>query len=177
MYTKILLTGRPGCGKTTLIRKVISRFPGPMAGFYTQEIRFAGVRAGFELLTLDGQRAVMAHVDIRSSHRVGKYGVYIGVLDELAVPALYQGLDENGLLIIDEIGPMEILSHHFRQAVMDVLQSPVRVLGSIVRRSIPFTDAIKSRPNIELIDVRLDNREQLVTDLIDGFTAGNNVLS
>lgn len=166
MQTKLLLTGLPGCGKTTLIREVIAQIPGPISGFYTQEIRSAGRRLGFNLLTLDGKQRVLAHVDIRSSHRVGKYCVDIAVLDELAVPALYHGIEENGLVVIDEIGPMEILSACFRQAVLEVLERPVRVFGSIARRSIPFTDAIKARSNIELIEVRPEHREQLRRDLI-----------
>ena len=172
MHTKILLTGHPGCGKTTLIRMVITQIPGPISGFYTQEIRSAGRRVGFELLSLDGQKSVLAHVDIRGSHRIGKYGVNISVLDELAVPALYRGIEENGLVVIDEIGPMEILSPGFRQAVLDVLESPVSVLGTIVRRSIPFTDGLKARLNIELINVKLDNREQLAQDLIARLSPG-----
>lgn len=145
MHTKILLTGHPGCGKTTLIREVIAQIPGPITGFYTQEMRSAGRRVGFALLTLDGRQSVLAHVDIRGSHRIAKYGVDIAIIDELAVPALYQGMEENGLIVIDEIGPMEILSPRFRQAVLDVLESPVRVLGTIVKRSIPFIDALKAR--------------------------------
>jgi nucleoside-triphosphatase len=135
-------------------------------------MRTAGRRVGFELLTLDGQQRVLAHVDIRGSHRIGKYGVDIAVLDELAVPALYRGIEENGLIVIDEIGPMEILSPVFRQAVLDVLESPARVLGTIVKRSIPFTDGLKARSNIELIHVQLDNREQLVQDLIARLSPG-----
>jgi nucleoside-triphosphatase len=172
MHTKILLTGHPGIGKTTLIREVIAQIPAPISGFYTQEMRAAGRRVGFDLLTLDGQQSVLAHVDIRSSHRIGKYGVDIAVLDELAVPALYRGIEENGLIVIDEIGPMEILSPVFRQAVLDVLESPARVLGTIVKRSIPFTDGLKARSNIELIHVQLDNREQLVQDLIARLSPG-----
>ena len=166
MRTKILLTGHPGCGKTTLIQKVIAQIPGSISGFYTQEMRSAGKRVGFELLTLDGQQSVFAHVDIRGRHRIGKYGVDIGVLDQLAVPVLYQGIEEIGLIVIDEIGPMEILSPRFRQAVLDVFDSPVRVLGTIVKRSIPFTDALKTRSNVELIHVQPGNRDQLVQDLI-----------
>ena len=165
MHIKILLTGKPGCGKTTLIQKVIAHIPGPIMGFYTQEMRTVGRRVGFNLITLDGQQRVLAHVDMRGSHRIGKYGVDIATLDELAVPVLYQGIEENGLIIIDEIGPMEILSPHFRQAVLDVLESPVRVLGTIVWRSIPFMDSLKTRSNVELINVHRDNRQQLVQDL------------
>lgn len=126
MSIKILLTGRPGCGKTILIRRVIAQLLGPMDGFYTQEIRSGGRRVGFQILTLDGQRGVLAHVDLRSRYRVSKYRVDLAALDALAVPAIYRGMEESGLVVMDEISPMEILSPHFRQAVLDALESPVR---------------------------------------------------
>ena len=172
MQKKILLTGHPGCGKTTLIREVIAQSPGPVTGFYTQEIRSAGRRVGFDLITLDGQQRILAHVDIRGRQRIGKYGVDIASLDELAVPTLYLGIEENGLIVIDEIGPMEILSPRFRQAVLDILESPTRVLGTIVKRSIPFTDGLKARSDIELIHVQPDNRDQLVQELIARLSPG-----
>jgi nucleoside-triphosphatase len=172
LHTKILLTGHPGCGKTTLIRQVIARIPAPVTGFYTQELRSAGRCVGFELITIDGQQRVLAHVDIRSRHRIGKYGVDIASLDELAVPALYQGIEENGLIVVDEIGPMEIISSRFRQAVLDILENPARVLGTIVKRSIPYTDALKTRPDIELIHVQPDHREQMVQELIERLSPG-----
>jgi nucleoside-triphosphatase len=80
MGNTILLTGLPGCGKTTLIRKVISRSSTPTGGFYTQESREPyynpanGIRKGFEIITLDGRRGILAHVDIHDPMRVGKYG-------------------------------------------------------------------------------------------------------
>ncbi len=65
-----LLTGRPGAGKTSLIKQAVSEFKGKAGGFYTEEIRSRGTRLGFKLVTLDGQEAILAHVDIHSRYRV-----------------------------------------------------------------------------------------------------------
>ena len=73
----VLLTGRPGIGKTTLIKKVIDMTSLSKGGFYTEEIREAGQRVGFSLTTLDRKESVLAHVKIRSPYRVGRYGVDI----------------------------------------------------------------------------------------------------
>jgi nucleoside-triphosphatase len=84
MGRAILLTGHPGCGKTTLLRKIIERLPFPVHGFYTQEIRPSGVREGFEIVTLDGQHGILAHVSFPGPVKVGKYGVDLSVLEHLA---------------------------------------------------------------------------------------------
>lgn len=170
MATKILLTGKPGCGKTTLVKKVLGQIPMAAAGFYTQEIRAHNQRVGFELVTLDGQRAVFAHVGFHNRYRVSKYGIDLEILEKLAVGSLRQGMAENSLVVIDEIGPMEILSPLFQQTVIAVLESPAALLGTIARRRLPFSEAIKSRSDIELIEVRPDNRNWLVENLAARFS-------
>ena len=112
-YRAILLTGRPGVGKTTVIRELARRLEGRrLAGFYTEEIRSAGRRVGFRAVTLEGARTVISHVDIASRPRVGKYGVDVAAIDALAASIL--GLrPEIDLYLIDEIGKMECLSERF----------------------------------------------------------------
>jgi nucleoside-triphosphatase len=167
MNKTILLTGRPGNGKTTLIRRVLARLARPAGGFYTQEIREAGRRMGFDILTLDGERSILAHVDISSKHRISKYGVDLSALETLAIPSMLDAVEHNKLVVIDEIGPMEILSPEFRQVVLDILGKSASVLGSIVWRSTPFTDQIKSRPDITLLEVTPENREELVEVILE----------
>ena len=167
MSQAILLTGRPGCGKTTLIRRVLARISLPAGGVYTQEIRERGVRKGFEIITLAGDRGILAHVGNRGRQRIGRYGVDISALDRLGVAAIRGAIAAQGVVVIDEIGPMEILSRPFRAAVLEALDSDATVLGTIVRRSIPFTDQIKSRPDVRVMEIRPDNREALFPALLD----------
>lgn len=166
MSIKILLTGAPGCGKTTLIQKVLSQIPESASGFYTREIRQHGFRTGFEIVTLDGKRGILSHVDFQGQKRVGKYVVDTNTLEALVIPAIFRGIGSHGLLIIDEIGPMELLSSRFQAAVIDALNSDVSILGTIVNRSTPFTDGIKSRPDVTIIKVNAQNRNTLVSELL-----------
>ena len=167
MGKAILLTGLPGSGKTTLIRRVVADLNTLAGGFYTQEIRGAGVRKGFEIVTLDGRRGILAHVDVRGRHRVGKYGVDLAALEVVGVAAIHAAIAAGSLVVIDEIGPMEILSEPFRRAVLAALESASPVLGTIVRRSTPFTDAIKARPGVTIIEVRPDNRTTLLPQIVE----------
>src|SRR3990170_8149394 len=106
----ILLTGRPGCGKTTLIREVVRSLDVPAGGFYTEEVRAAGRRLGFDLVTLDGRRACLASVNSRSRLRVSRYGVELAALDGLGTEAIRSGIAGASLIVIDEIGKMELHS-------------------------------------------------------------------
>ncbi|SRR6266545_2603789 len=174
---KILLTGRPGCGKTTLIKRVVNNLPQGAGGFYTEEIRDSesvrersgGTRAGFKIVTLNGDEVVFAHVDFKSPERVGKYGLDLAALERIGVDAVRQAIQARQLVVIDEIGPMEIRSPIFREAVNEALDSELPLLATIFARPLPFIDAIKSRPDVTLIEVRPDNRERLVPELSDRF--------
>lgn len=169
MGQAILLTGSPGSGKTTLIRRLVERLDRPAGGFYTQELRTGGVRTGFEIVTLDGKRGNLAHVDIHSRQRIGKYGIDLSTLDRLAVAAIREAVqdpDPHSLVVIDEIGPMELRSQNFCDAVLVALDSLKKVLGTIVQRSTSFGDRIKSRPDVQIIEVRRDNRDELLEQLL-----------
>lgn len=166
MALKVLLTGSPGCGKTTLIKRTLAEFRGPAGGFYTREIRRVQERVGFEIVTLDGFSSILASVDKKSSIRVGKYGVNLGNLENTGVPAIQSAIDNNWLVVIDEIGPMEIKSPVFREMVLKAFDNDLKVLASIVKRSTPFTDAIKNKPGTMLFEVREDNREELLETVL-----------
>jgi nucleoside-triphosphatase len=168
---KVLLTGRPGCGKTTLVKRVVNELAVPASGFYTEEIREHGGRVGFKLATLDGKEAVLAHVNFKTRQRLGKYGLDLSALETVGIEALRRAVRARQLVVIDEIGPMEIRSAVFRDVVNDVLDSPEPsgILATITARSLPFTDAIKKRPDVTLVEVRLDNRDQLLVELSQRF--------
>jgi len=167
MSTAILLTGDPGSGKTTLIQRVVARIDIPIGGFYTQEIREGGVRQGFKIITFDEQEGILAHIKHPGPPRVGKYGVNLSALETVAVGSLLRTLQTPSLIVIDEIGPMEMFSRRFCQTVLDILNMDRVILGSIVKRSKPFSDQIKARPDVKMIEVRPDNRDLLLEIVLD----------
>jgi len=92
MGDKILLTGPPGVGKTTVIRKIAALLSAEASGFYTEEKREGGRRVGFDIVTLNGRRAPLSHMEIPGKTRVGRYGVDIQSLEAVAVPAIEEAL-------------------------------------------------------------------------------------
>jgi nucleoside-triphosphatase len=160
-----LLTGPPGSGKTSLIKQTVARLEIKAGGFYTEDIKSHGVRQGFRLVTLDGKRAVLSHVDIQSPHRVSKYGVDIESLDRVGVAAIERAFRECDLVVIDEIGKMELLSARFREAVASIVNSDKRLLATIMLNPNPCADAIKSRPQVKLVTLTRSNRPQVMAEL------------
>jgi nucleoside-triphosphatase len=158
---KILLTGRPGVGKTTVIMKVVEEFRGRAGGFYTEEIRKGNTREGFRIRTLDGRDGILAHVSHPGPFRVGKYGVDVDALDGIALPSLERALERDELVIIDEIGKMELFSRRFRSVLQRILESEKGILGVIHRETDPFTRRIRQHPAMEILTVTENNRDSL----------------
>ncbi len=166
MGSVFLLTGRPGTGKTTVIRKTLLLLHLKAGGFYTQEIRQDNVRKGFQIITLDGEKAVLSHTELKTQARIGKYGVSLDTLNGIAVPAIYRAIETADLVVIDEIGRMELLSTAFREAVIKALGSGKKILASIMLNPHPFADRIKKRPGVKLIQITVENREAVERDLL-----------
>ena len=162
-----LLTGPPGCGKTTVIEKVLERVGRKAGGFFTREIRQGGVRKGFKIVTLDGEEALLSHIDFRFPEKVGKYGVDVDTVDRVAVPAMEKAIEEADIIVIDEIGKMELFSHGFKNAVFDALGSEKIVLGTILYTKHLWADEIKHLPGVEVIMVTPKNRKGIVDMLVE----------
>ena len=161
-----LITGRPGVGKTSAIRKIAgSRSDLHLCGFYTEEIREAGERRGFRLVTLDGQERVMAHVAFRGPHRVGKYGVDVALVDEVADSVLAASPAAD-LYLVDEIGKMECLSSRFVGAMRALLDSTRPVLATVAQRGGGFIAEVKHREDVLLWEVTLGNRDEMPDRLL-----------
>ena len=161
----IFITGLPGVGKTTLILKVLEHVPSGIFcnGFFTGEMRVSGTRVGFEICSLGGQKGILAHKDLRTRHRVGKYGVDIAGFENLVLPLLSS--ESVQLYVIDEIGRMECFSRHFCQKIKALLDSDIPVFGSIALKGKGFIQEVKSRSDVEIIEVTPSNRDNLVVSL------------
>jgi len=150
-----------------MIRQVAASLPEfSLAGFITDEIRTERGREGFRLTTLDGRDAVMAHVDFRTPHRVGKYKVDVKAVDQLVHSALM--LDANvDIYLVDEIGKMECLSRVFVSSMRSVLDSGKPVVASIAMRGVGFISEVKKREDCVIWEVTRHNRGTLKESVLD----------
>ena len=165
MKSVYLLTGRPGAGKTSLIKQAVAQAKGRVGGFYTEEMRSRGVRQGFRLITLDGCSATLAHIDLHSRYKVSKYGVDVENLEKVGVSVLNQAAEQCDLIVVDEIGKMELFSTKFKEAILQIIDSGKRILGTIMLAPNSWADAIKIKPQVNLVTVTRANYQQVLIDL------------
>jgi nucleoside-triphosphatase len=158
----LILTGRPGIGKTTIIKAVIAQLGDRAGGFYTEEIQGPGGRKGFRLITLDGQSAVIAHVDFKSRSQVGRYGVKVDAIDQLGAGTIRSAVEHNPIVIIDEIGKMELFSSQFQSAVLKAVSGSSLVLATAMLSDQPWLAALKALPNVTVWEVTKPNRAPMV---------------
>jgi len=169
MPNNFLLTGKPGCGKTTLVSKVISRLKEKglkVGGIFCPELREGKVRVGFMMVDLkSGNSKILAHVNERGP-KVGKYRVNVRNVDEMTQIAIRRALEEDDIIVIDEIAPMEIYSEEFKKAVENALNSEKPLLAVIHEKSnLDFIGKIKRRKDALLFYVTPENRDELVDKL------------
>jgi nucleoside-triphosphatase len=161
----ILLTGAPGCGKTTVIRRLAGRLGDlRLAGFYTQEVRERGQRVSFEAMSLSGRRALLAHVRSRSRHRVGRYGVDPEQLEPLVQEEL-AGAGAVDIFLIDEVGKMELLCPAFVEVVPRLLGGTVPVVLTAAQKGRGLIAQVKARADVRLVTVTEQNRDGFPEEL------------
>ncbi len=164
---KILLTGLPGCGKTTAIMKIIDNLRSDkVAGFYTQEIRQNNIRKGFCWKRLDGAEGTLAHINIKGPLRVGKYGVDVAGFEESVVPILDVERVAAELFIIDEIGKMECLSGKFIAAVRRLFASEKSVLATVAQKGSGLISEVKNYPNTEIFNLTRAGRDKTISEIL-----------
>jgi nucleoside-triphosphatase len=171
---RVLIEARPGAGKTTAVSRLsdLLREAGvPLSGFLTRELRETGRRVGFEIETFGGERGLLAHVDIKGPPRVGRYGVDVEAFERLALKALDSPAEE-GVVLIDELGKMELASERFGEAVRELWERPLPIVATVQATRHPFTDALKRKRGVSRIRLTAANRDRLPGEVAERLRAG-----
>jgi nucleoside-triphosphatase len=175
----LLLTGNPSVGKTSVLLKVVESLKARgyrVGGMISREARSQNTRVGFEILDVNNnRRGWLAHVDQRTGPQVGRYRVNIEDLEDLGVAAIVKAAEKFDVVAIDEIGPMELFSEKFKDAVKKAVESGKLVIGVVHWKARnKLIDDLKRREDTELYVVTYENRDRLhetvVKEAVDFLT-------
>lgn len=171
----LFITGRPSIGKTTVLLNAANELKNKgyrIGGMLSRDVREKGTRIGFEIVNFTtGQRGWLAHVNQPTGPQVSKYRVNLNDLDQIGVEAVRSALKDAEVVVIDEIGPMELFSSAFKQAIKDAIDSQKLVLGVIHHSAHdPIINSIKNRNDMEIFEATMENRQQLHNLLIQKAT-------
>ena len=163
---KIGITGLPGAGKTHALLKVIEMLEAEemtVGGMITQPIIEEKKRTGFHVIDWQTkEKAVLAHVDIQSKFMVGKFGVDLNALEKVGVESLNKAVQESDVIVIDEVGRMEVESPSFVKAVKDALEVDKPIILTLHKKSRnPLLQDIRRRDDVRILEVTPINRNLL----------------
>jgi nucleoside-triphosphatase len=168
----IFVTGPPGIGKTSVLLRSVNGLKSrghEIGGMISRDVREGGVRVGFEIMDFStGQRGWLAHVNQPTGPKISKYRVNLTDLEAIGVSSILDAIRNADIIIVDEIGPMELFSSGFKDAVIQAVESDKPVLGTIhfgLRNS--FVSSLKNREDAEIFEVTYENRETLHNLIID----------
>lgn len=164
------LTGPPGCGKTTAALKIADQLKSlgvKVDGMYTREMRVGGRRVGFQVTRIaTGETCVMAHVEVRDGPRVGRYGVNLAKLERIGVEGIRDGIRSADFVVVDEVGPMELYSQGFIEAVRLLLRSDIHSLLTVhFRAKHPLVQEVKRAAGRKLINLTPKSRDRIPQEI------------
>jgi nucleoside-triphosphatase len=162
----LLITGLPGVGKTTLIRRLYEALKNlHPVGFYTGEIREGGMRKGFELVNFEGKKGILSHVSIKSRDRVGRYKVEVSGFEDFLDGIPFFDLSSR-MVMVDEIGKMECLSTQFVRRMREVLASEKWVIATVALKGSGLIAEVKKRQDVKLFETTQGNRDVLFSEIL-----------
>jgi len=163
MVPRIAFTGSPGVGKSTLVQKVVSGTKMKVGGILAREKRYKDRRTGFELLDLaTGVVGILAD-ESGDGPQLGKYRVHLDDLDRIGAQAVENALSCD-LIVVDEVGPMELSSYRFVSAVEKAIASPKPMLVVLHQWS-NHRLAKKIRASFQVVTVTRENRDSLAEEI------------
>ncbi|WP_455367691.1 nucleoside-triphosphatase [[Eubacterium] cellulosolvens] len=163
----ILISGRPGIGKTTVFSKVVDRIKQHknVGGIVTREVRQEGVRVGFQVEDIASlRRGWLAKVDIAYGPKVGRYHIILSDFERIAVSALERAVIDPtvDIIAVDELGPMEFSSHRFQKVFTKIIGSGKDILCTV---QLKMLDEIRIKIGVGSVKTFITthkNREDIV---------------
>jgi nucleoside-triphosphatase THEP1 len=163
----ILLTGKPRIGKTTIIKKIINEIGLDIfGGFYTEEVRDSKDRVGFKCVSISGEHVEIANVNSTSKTRIGRYGINVAKFEGFAIRILKEAIISKKIIVIDEIGFMQMLSKSFNNLVSEVISDKRIVLGTIPLEGDQVINNIRNLSEVKIVEISESNRDVIIEPIV-----------
>lgn len=173
MIDKILITGPPRCGKSTLISKLIEYYANEknfnIYGFLTPEVRESGNRIGFDIVDIySGNTSRLARIgDFKTKYRLGKYSVFIEEFEKYIEENLSLEGKRANLIVIDEIGKMELFSKKFHNFIKNIFSLEIPILATIsLKLKHPIKNYLQHLPSVQFLNLDRQNFQIIFKKII-----------
>ncbi|NPA51562.1 MAG: NTPase [Aquificae bacterium] len=168
----IAVTGKVRSGKTTAVKKVLQAIQDRAIGFYTEEIKDpkTNQRIGFKVVTTDGRESILALKGKKGRYKIGSYSVNVEEFEKTVIPLLEEALNQKDkIIVIDEIGKMELLSRKFTELVDKIIsQRDIKAIVTVPLKDVhPIVKKIKTSPDTILIHLTPSNRDQIPKKILE----------
>ena len=168
---KIFLTGKPGIVKTTIVKEIVKNLKDKVVGFWTEEVRDIKThqRVGFKIIDTEGNECVFANKNFESPFVVGSYKVDLKKFESIAIPILQKTLQlKDKVIIIDEIGKMELFSENFVELISKIVFQPeYKLVATLPIKNVhPVVEKIRNLNNIKIFEVTFENRNFLPNEIL-----------
>lgn len=172
MSSKILITGSPRSGKSTLISKLIDYFSKrkfTIYGFLTPEVREHGNRIGFDIIDIySGKKSQLARVGkVNTKFKLGKYKIFIDKFDKFLEKTLTLEKKQGDLIVIDEIGKMELFSEKFQKFIKMIFSTDTSIIATIgLNLKHPLKNYLLTIPSVLLLKLNRQNSQIIFKEVI-----------
>ena len=170
----LFVTGQPSCGKTTIVKRLVElaneQSTLPISGFVTDEVLAGASRVGFDVVSVgSAARGQLARKGLKSRAKTGAYGVNVESFEKVALPLLTQGKGMPRIVVIDEIGRMEMHSASFSDVVRELMEDPdVLLFGSVAAprygHVVPLAEQVKARSDVTTLHLKPSTRKEVMAE-------------
>lgn len=153
----LFITGKPGSGKTQLIKELLLAYSDSVGGFYIEEVMENGKRMGFRIKNFSGGNEIFVYKGMESEVKLNKYGINLKIMEDIGVKSMAEALENKKLIVVDELGTIECMSGYFGETFAKCIASPKNVIATLRYQSKPFTQEVQKFADTKMVLLTKEN--------------------